>query len=408
MNVPHMRRASRILFRAVVCAACFAGASLAWGATLEDCQSLRKHGHRAEARKCYESLTTARDPYLRAEGFWGTEMYQDANNQFRIAAEQSPANAMIRVRWGRLMHERFNNTEADKLFSEALQRDPKNARAYYGLALVSADGFDSKAIEYTSKAMDLDPKLYEARELMANLLLEDSDEAKAFDEVDAALKISPEALDAMAIHAAIETLADRSPDAWLDKIRQVNPAYGEGYALVAYQLVLNRRYEDGIAYYRKAIEADSRLWSARSQLGINLMRLGQEDEPRRQLELWVYSTVSSFILDRDPVRNIFRPHALGHNNCNPLLVLHGRTRCIPRVQPRLDGYNRSHRIGNRSDTLGQTFSCCPSIVRRIRRTLNFRVSFPCLLRRTVSESLGKIVCFAIRFELLKIVVVHLA
>ena len=208
-------------------------AGLAWGATPEDCHALRKHGHRAEAQKCYESLTTARDPFLRAEGFWGMEMYQEANNQFRIATEQSPANAMIRVRWGRLMHERFNNTEADNLFNEALQRDPKNAQAYYGLALVSADGFDSKAIEYTKKAIELDPKLYEAHELMANLLLEDSDEAKAFDEADAALKISPEALDAMAIHAAIEVLADRSPDAWLEKIRQVNPVYGEGYALVA-------------------------------------------------------------------------------------------------------------------------------------------------------------------------------
>ncbi len=48
---------------------------------------------------------------------------------------------------------------------------------------------------------------------------------------------------------------------------------------------MNRRYVDGIAYYRKAIDADPRLWSARSQLGINLMRLGQEDEPRKQLEM---------------------------------------------------------------------------------------------------------------------------
>lgn len=186
MNGQATRRSMRIFFRAVVCAACLACASLAWSATPEDCQALRKHGHRAEAQKCYESLTTSRDPFLRAEGFWGTEMYQEANNQFRIATEQSPANAMIRVRWGRLMHERFNNTEADNLFGEALQRDAKNAQAYYGLALVSADGFDSKAIEYTSKAIELDPKLYEAHELMASLLLEDSDEAKAFDEADAA------------------------------------------------------------------------------------------------------------------------------------------------------------------------------------------------------------------------------
>jgi tetratricopeptide (TPR) repeat protein len=279
------RRMTRIFRCVVVCVAGLAGASLGWGATPDDCHALRKHGHRAEAQKCYESLSTMRDPYLRAEGYWGVEMYQEANNQFRIAVAQSPANAMYRVRWGRLMHERFNNTDAANLFQEALEKDPKSAQAYYGLALVSADGFDNKAIKYVTKAMELDPKLAEADELMANLLLEDSDEGKAFAEADEALKISPEALDAMAIHAAIEILADRPPDAWFAKIREVNPTYGEGYALVAHHLVLNRRYEDGIAYYRKAIEVDPRLWPARSELGINLMRMGQEDEPRKQLAM---------------------------------------------------------------------------------------------------------------------------
>ena len=83
----------------------------------------------------------------------------------------------------------------------------------------------------------------------------------------------------------MELLADRSPDAWLQKMLQVNPTYGKGYALIASHLVINRRYDEGVAYYRKAIDLDPRLWSARSQLGINLMRLGQEDEPRQQLEL---------------------------------------------------------------------------------------------------------------------------
>jgi tetratricopeptide (TPR) repeat protein len=285
MNAHATHRAAWMVSRAVVCAACLSLAGLAWGVTPEDCHALRKHGHRPEAQKCYESLTAARDPLLRAEGFWGLEQYEEANNQFRDAANQSPANAAIRVRWGRLMHERFNNTEADNLFGEALQRDPKSAQAYFGLALVSADGFDNKAIEYAQKSIELDPKLYEAHELLASLLLEDNDQAKAFDEADTALKISSEALDAMAIHAAIEILNDRPPDAWVEKIRAVNPVYGEGYALIANELVLNRRYVDGIAYYRKAIEADPRLWSAHAQLGINLMRLGQEDEPRKQLEM---------------------------------------------------------------------------------------------------------------------------
>src|SRR5258708_33910683 len=182
------------------------------------------------------------------------------------------------------MHERFNNTDAANLFKEALQKDPKNAQAYYGLALVSADGFDSKAFEYVGKALELDPKLVEAHELKTNLLLEDSDEGKAFTEADEALKISPEALDAMAIHAAIEILADRSPDAWLAKIRAVNPNYGEGYALLAHHLVLNPRFEHGTAYFPKAKEADPRLWPAHSQLGINPMRMGQENDPGKQLE----------------------------------------------------------------------------------------------------------------------------
>jgi cellulose synthase operon protein C len=285
MNRQSTRRVTQVLLRGVVCAVCLAGASLCWGAAPQDCLTLRKHGRRDDAQKCFQSLTTAHDPYLKAEGFWGLEMYQDANEQFRVAVSQSPANAMYRVRWGRLMHERFNNTDAADLFNEALQKDPKNAQAYYGLALVSADGFDSKAIEYTTKAMELDPKMAEPHELMANLLLEDSDTGKAFAEADEALKLSSEALDAMAIHAAIEALADRSPDTWLEKIRQINPTYGEGYALVAHHLVMNRRYEDGITYYRKAVEVDPQLWAARSQLGINLMRLGQEDEPRKQLEM---------------------------------------------------------------------------------------------------------------------------
>ncbi|HXJ94415.1 MAG TPA: tetratricopeptide repeat protein [Terriglobia bacterium] len=262
-----------------------AAAGLAYGATPEGCQALRKHGRNAEAQKCFEDLTQTRDPYLRAEGYWGLERYQEANDQFRIAVAQSDQNANYRVRWGLLLHERFNNAEAEDLFKEALQRDSKNARAYLGLALVSADGFDSKAIEWTTKALELDPKLVEAHELMASLALEDSDTQQALAQTDQALKLSPEALDAMAIHAASEVLADRSPDPWLDKVRQVNPAYGQAWALIAHHLVLNYRWEDAVSYYRQAVALDPELWSARSDLGVNLMRLGQDQEARRQLEM---------------------------------------------------------------------------------------------------------------------------
>ena len=277
-----MRRAIQI---SVMAAIVLLAATLGWSVTPPECLALRKHGHRPAARKCFESLTLTHDPYLRAEGYWGLDQYEEANSEFRTAVAQSDRNADYRVRWGRLLHQRFNNVDAENLFKEALERDPKNAQAYLGLALVSADGFDSKAIESAAKALELDPKLVEAHELMANLFLEDSATKPAVEEADQALKLSSEALDAMAIRAAVEVLADRSPEAWLEKIRQVNPSYGEAPAIIAHHLVLNYRYDDAIAYYRKAIELDPQLWSARSEVGINLMRVGQEDESRRQLEM---------------------------------------------------------------------------------------------------------------------------
>jgi tetratricopeptide (TPR) repeat protein len=249
------------------------------------CAALAAHGRRADAQVCYTTLTRTNDHYLRAEGFWGLEQYQDANTEFRAAVAQDDRSALYRVRWGRLMHERFNESVASDLFGEALMRDPKNADAYLGLALVSATGFDARAGEYLTKALELNPKLVEAHELAASLSLEDSNWAQAAREADEALQANPEALDAMAIHAAVELLADRSPDEWLQKMLKVNPSYGKGYALVAANLVINRRYEEGVTYYRKAIELDPRLWSAHSELGINLMRLGQETEPKQHLEL---------------------------------------------------------------------------------------------------------------------------
>src|ERR1700689_3509979 len=249
------------------------------------CRALSKHGQQTEAKACYDALVRSNSAYFRAEGYWGLEQYDQANEQFRIATAPADSNPLYKVRWGMLLHQRFNNTDAVGLFQEALQKDPKNAQAYLGLAIVSADGFDGKATDYASRVLVLDPKLVEGHEFAANLALENADTEDAIAQADQALALSSDALDAMAIHAAIELLADRSPDAWLDKVRKVNPGYGEAYARVAHYLELNYRFDDAIVYYRKAVEADPKYWPARSQLGVSLMRMGQEDEPFKQLEM---------------------------------------------------------------------------------------------------------------------------
>ena len=249
------------------------------------CAALVKHGHLPEAAACYTALTESRDTYLRAEGFWGIHNYPEANNQFKVAIAENPKNAEYRVRWGRLFLERFNKNEAANLFQEALEIQKDYAPAYVGLALVASEGFSTKAEEFAQKAIESDPKLMEAQELLAYLALEDNDTDKAIKEADKAIAMSPEALDALAIRATIDFLNDKTSSEWMDRILKVNPVYGEAYSTAGHFFVINRRYAEGIAYYRKAIDLNPELWEAHAQLGVNLMRLGEEAEPRQELEL---------------------------------------------------------------------------------------------------------------------------
>jgi cellulose synthase operon protein C len=271
--------------QAFISALLLAYVASAHAAVPADCWSLRKHGHPAEAQSCFNTLTKSGDAYFRAEGFWGLEQWQQSNEQFRLATQAPNSKSLYKVRWGMLLHERFNDNDAVGLFREALAQDPSCAPAYVGLAMVSADRFDGKAADYLAKALTLDPKLGQAHELMADVALANDDRDSAGAEADKAIALENDALDALAIRAALELVADRSPEVWFAKIQAINSHDGEPYARVARQLELHYRYEDAVTYYRKATAADPHLWAAHSALGIALMRLGKEDEPFRELEL---------------------------------------------------------------------------------------------------------------------------
>ncbi len=253
-------------------------------AALEQCQTAKHHGKTAEAHACYQRLAQSGDPYLRAEGLWALRDYNGSNDAFRAAIAQHPKNADYRVRWGRMYIEHWQPKDAADLFGEALKLQPEHAGALLGLALMAADNWDPKAAELAKSALKSDPKLVDAQELLARIALEDNNPELAAKEADRAIEMSPEALDAMAIHATIDWLDDKTASPWMDRIVKVNPVYGEAYSTAAHFFVINRRYEEGIQFYRKALELDPQLWDARAELGVQLMRMGKEDEARPLLE----------------------------------------------------------------------------------------------------------------------------
>ena len=249
-----------------------------------DCWQLRKLSRADEARACFTKLLDSRNPAEMAEGFWGLGRFEEAGAAFRIAVKADEKNADLRVRWGRLLLERFNVTESGQLFQEALEIKSDHAGALLGLAVSLSEGFDRRAIDLARKAVESDPKLLEAQELVAALILEDGDYDRAREEADKALTLDPNALDAMAVHATIDLLADKPETPWIQKMLDRSPAYGRGYARIAHWLVINRRYTEAIDLYRKAIAIEPENWAARSELGINLMRVGNDREAKELLE----------------------------------------------------------------------------------------------------------------------------
>jgi tetratricopeptide (TPR) repeat protein len=247
------------------------------------CVALRHHGD-PDARNCYQNLTRSRDPGVQAEGYWGIRDYKAANEAFKAAIKAKEKDPYLRVRWGRLYMEHWQPADASDLFGEALAIQKDYAPALLGEALVAAESFEGKSAELAEAALKSDPKLYEARELLAKLALEDNNPEKSAVEAKKALDIYPEALDAMAILATIDWMDDKTTTPWIDKILKINPMYGEAYETAGHFFVINRRYDEGIRAYRKAIELNPSLYTAKSELGINLMRFGRDGEARQLLE----------------------------------------------------------------------------------------------------------------------------
>lgn len=247
------------------------------------CATLRHHGD-PEAKTCYQRLTKSTDPGVQGEGFWGLRDYKAANDAFRAAVKLHDKDPRLRVRWGRLyLDTPFIHPDPNDLFNEALEIQKDYAPALLGLALVAAEGFEGKASDLAERALKIDPKLVEARELVARMALEDNNPEKASAEAKKALELSPEALEAMSILATVDWLNDKPATEWTDRISKINPVYGELYETAGHFFVINRRYEEGIKAYRKALELEPTLSSARSELGINLMRFGQDQEARNEL-----------------------------------------------------------------------------------------------------------------------------
>jgi len=208
----------------------------------------------------------------------------EANPLFRAAASMGP-DAGIETAWGLLMLEKHQLGEALQSFRKALEIDERWAPAHAGLARTLADENPTAAAEAARRALAIDKGLAAAHLVLANLELDNTRYEEARAHIDRVLADNPSDLDARALVAAIAYVRDDRAafESEVEQVLAINPGFGEVYRVAGGLAARNYRFEEAVALTRQATALDPEHTRAFADLGMHLMRTGDEDEARQAL-----------------------------------------------------------------------------------------------------------------------------
>jgi cellulose synthase operon protein C len=209
---------------------------------------------------------------------------QDANTLFRAAARTfDPA---VETAWGNLFLETYNPPEALRSFQTVLKADADWAPAHLGLARTLDDENPPAAAAAAEKAVAIDPGLAEAQLFLAGLDLDNTRYDAARERIDRVLKANPSHLAGRSLLGAIDYVRGDNAgfEAETARVLAINPNYGEVYRVAGDLTARNYRFDEAVALTRKATSLDPANIRAQSDLGLHLMRTGDEAEARRVLD----------------------------------------------------------------------------------------------------------------------------
>jgi predicted Zn-dependent protease len=192
-----------------------------------------------------------------------------------------------------LFHEKYNEPDALAALAAGLAINPNAADLHAARAAIAVRSFDVVvATASLERAREINPRHVWAGQLQADVHMINTDPAQAVETLEATLKLRPgdeQTLGRMlGCYAALDgcTLAKPSPrmQTLIDDATKRNPHCGELFLAAGDALDRMRRYAAAADFYREAHRRMPQLPTARSQLGMTLMRLGSEAEAASVLE----------------------------------------------------------------------------------------------------------------------------
>lgn len=204
------------------------------------------------------------------------------------ATVQDPSciEAHLHIGWTSLAKEDIRHAEEG--FGAVLALNPHHPDALVGLGrtvLLAENDYD-EVERLLGRALQTDPGHPGALRLKAELALGDEDTAGARTALAPLLERNPSDLKALALLAAACELDDDAAGraAVEARVRRINPSYAELWVVVSRAAERAHRYPEAAALAQRALRLDPDYWPALRLLGVNLTRLGREDEGRRLLE----------------------------------------------------------------------------------------------------------------------------
>jgi Flp pilus assembly protein TadD len=209
---------------------------------------------------------------------------QDANTLYRAAARS--ADPAVETAWGELFLETYNPPEALRSFQSVLKQDDDWAPAHLGVAQTLANENPPAAAAAAEQALKIDAHYADAELFLAELDLDNTRQADARQRIDRVLARNPSNLDARALMAAMSYVRDDRTafEAEASRILAINPSFGEVYRVAGSLAARNYRFDEAVTLTKRAVDLDPSNIRAASDLGLHLMRTGDEAEARRVLD----------------------------------------------------------------------------------------------------------------------------
>jgi tetratricopeptide (TPR) repeat protein len=273
-------------------------AALSLAARVEKAHTLEEKGERGEALALF---TKVREDYTKCKNVWSvaslvrvadalrsTEFYHEANDTLKTARAGDPQreNADLYLLWADMLLDKYNEPEAIASYQDAIEINPNIAEAHLGLSKALELTQPENAAKERATAFQINPNLVDGHLTVAAAHIDAEDYEKAVAASEKALAVNPQSTPAYSLLASVNFLRGNKADyeKFSKKVLEINPLDSGLYFVLADNAVSLRLYKEAVEFARQAVTINPRDWKAQNLLGVNLLRIGEEEKGREVLE----------------------------------------------------------------------------------------------------------------------------